>query len=377
MMQHNATSVVTHIISGDIWAGAEAQAFQLIQGLKANGLVRPTAIVFNRGILMDRLLESGVSVTCADESRLSPFGIIRMIGLHLREHQTQIVHTHGFKENVLGTFAQKLNRVPHSVRTVHGNPEANESWRVPRQKLTRLLDQLVGRFGQDAIIAVSSQLEARISKLYPGKTTKIYNFIDLADTNAKDDAQVSANFLDKTTLTLGIIGRLVPVKRIDLFIDSVALLQRRLPLQIKGIIIGDGPLRSSLEMRVRNQNLESQIKFKGFITDIQQEIQKLDAILMTSDHEGLPMVVLEALAGRVPVIAHNVGGIPEILNHGQAGILVEDHTAKGYADKIELLLSDPSKVAKITESGYTHLTQEFSMQRNIKQYQNLYAELPQ
>lgn len=367
--------VVTHIISGDIWAGAEAQAFQLLDGLRDNGLFIPTAVVFNRGRLMDKLSNRGIPVTCADETRLSPFGIVRTIGAHLRQNQTRIVHTHGFKENVLGTLAQKLSGTPRSVRTIHGNPETAVTWRTPRRKLTDLLDQLTGRFGQDAIIAVSSQLEAHLAALYPGKTEKIYNFIDLANVERRSDENALAVSKQNDTKTLGIVGRLVPVKRVDLFIDAIGLLHQQLPFSVGGVVIGDGPLLSDLRAQVSRRGLDGVIEFKGFVEDTATELRKLDVLLMTSDHEGLPMVLLEALAQKVPVIAHNVGGIPEALNHGHAGVLVNDHNAEGYAGKAAKLLQAPEIAFALTENGFRHLEAQFSRQRNVEKYQNLYARL--
>lgn len=369
-----APPVVTHIISGDIWAGAEAQVFQLVEGLKENSVVIPTAVVFNPGLLMDKLVESGIAVTCAEESRLGPLGIVRVISAHIRENQSRIIHTHGFKENVLGTFAQKLNCVPKSVRTVHGNPEGAASWRQPKRKLIRILDELIGRFGQDAIIAVSSELEARLLPAYPGKVQRIYNFIDVPSAE-------NSCFIRNTTInrnsppTVGIFGRLVPIKRVDLFIEAIALLQRQLHFPVKGIIVGDGPLRASLEARVNVLGLDRLIEFKGFVHDTTKELRNLDALLMTSDHEGLPMVLLEALAQKVPIIAHSVGGIPEVLANGRAGILVENHTAIAYSEKIKWLLLYPQTAERQIESGFRHLSKNFCKQQNIEMYQELYKRL--
>ncbi|PHR85814.1 MAG: hypothetical protein COA80_20225, partial [Leeuwenhoekiella sp.] len=128
MTEGNSKLIVTHVISGDLWAGAEVQVYNLCRALKASGQVTPTAVVFNDGILSEKLQELGISISIADEANLGSFAIARSIAAHCKSHGTKIVHTHGFKENVLGILGKDMARVPLSVRTVHGNPETKLSF---------------------------------------------------------------------------------------------------------------------------------------------------------------------------------------------------------------------------------------------------------
>lgn len=370
--------VVTHVISGDLWAGAEAQAFQLISALQANNAVLPTAVVFNEGPLMQKLQSAGIPVTLANETTEPLWRLVYHLYQHFRDHKTKIVHTHGFKENVLGTLAQKLSRVPKSVRTTHGNPEYQLSWRNPGKKLISLLDQLTARYGQDAVVAVSGQLERDLTKIYRDKTVKILNFIEIpdeAEKNVSRGANANCRGYIQADFKVGLIGRLVPVKRVDLFIDSIKELNDQLPGQIKGIIIGDGPLMESLKTYANQQGLAHLIEFKGFVADPTAEIEQMDLLMMPSDHEGIPMVLLEALLARVPIVAHNVGGIPEILDNGRCGILVDDHTPSGYAKQSANLLQDPELMADFVRAGRAHLAQNFNKTTNSLRYEALYKTI--
>lgn len=369
--------VVTHIVSGDIWAGAEAQAFQLISGLQANGVIKPTAVVFNPGVLFDKLEALGIDVTLANESALSPLGQIKAICKHLREHSTDILHTHGFKENVLGTAARYLTGVKRSVLTVHGSPESQSTWRAPRKKLTHLLNSVMTGFCQDAVVAVSQHLKTVLEPRYPNKTVVIRNFIDTDEIlTAPPEQPDDLRQLD-TPYRITLVGRCVPVKRIDLFIDTIASLRNDHKLEVEGSICGDGPLLETMKQYANTKDVAKFIHFRGFVQDMEPEWASIDALVMPSDHEGLPMTLLEALLRKVPVVAHNAGGIPEVLDFGNSGVLVDNHSATGYADKLAQLIKQPEMARQLAANGQNHVKREFSKRENVRKYEALYRAISQ
>jgi len=360
--------VVTHIVSGDIWAGAEAQAFQLISGLQAHGVIKPTVVVFNSGFLLDKLTALGVHVTLADESTSSSLGQIKTICKHLRQNATDILHTHGFKENVLGTAARYLSGVKSSVLTVHGSPETQSTWRAPRKKITRLLNRVLTGFCQDALVAVSEHLKTVLEPRYANKTVVIRNFIDTDDSpEQSDDRQIS-----DARYRIALIGRCVPVKRIDLFIDTIAKLRNDYMVEVEGRVCGDGPLLETMKQYAKDKGMTQFIRFRGFVQDMESEWASMDVLLMPSDHEGLPMTLLEALLRKVPVVAHNAGGIPEVLDHGKSGVLVDNHSATGYADKLAQLIKQPEIAKQFAANGQHHVKTEFSKRENVQKYEALY-----
>jgi len=368
MRQGEARRVVTHVVSGDLWAGAEVQVYNLCRALQATDQVAPTAVVFNAGILYDKLRELGIPVTMADETKLGPIAIARAIASHCREHKTGIVHTHGFKENVLGILGKELARVPVSVRTVHGNPETAFTLRRPHKWLVQKLDVLLGRLRQQAVIAVSTQLEERLERLFPGKVHKIFNFIDVDDTRRHWKTAMET---DGRTPCIGIVGRLVPVKRVDIFIRTLAMLNQQ-GLACRGVIVGNGPLEPELRQLTVDLGIADKIDFKGFVNPAAAEMTKLDVLLMTSDHEGLPMTLLEALALEIPVVAHHVGGIPEVLDNGRCGWLVQDHSPEGYTRALTQSLTKSTDRKHKTDSGLMHVHQLFGAEANTVKYTDVY-----
>lgn len=372
------TITVTQIVSGDLWAGAEVQVYNLCKVLHASKEVAVTAVVFNPGILHDKLVEMGIPVTLVDESANNALSIVRAIATHSRAHKTQIIHTHGFKENVLGVLGKDIAKVPYSVRTVHGNPEHQFSLKKPHKWVTSRLDILLGRLRQQAVVAVSSQLEQSLKGLFPGKVYKIFNFVDLEE--IQQSRLPSSSQLRTDENVLGIVGRLVPVKRMDLFIRTIALLQDQ-GHAIRGKVIGSGPLEEELKSLMKTLGIEDKIEFTGFVNPALREINQLDVLVMPSDHEGLPMTLLEAVSLGIPVVAHNVGGIPEVLAGWPRGGLVDEQSAPAYAKAVLSILSQASTSGTNSDQSPVDITHppgfldKFGSQKNSQRYIRLYISL--
>ncbi|WP_273208551.1 glycosyltransferase [Marinobacter subterrani] len=376
-MNKESVITVTHIVSGDLWAGAEVQVFNLCHALAASDEVAVTAVIFNPGILHDKLLDLGLPVTLANETNTGAFAIAKTIAVHCKAQGTDIVHTHGFKENVLGILGKELAGVRYSVRTVHGNPEHEFNIRKPHKWLKSRLDIWLGRLRQQAVIAVSSQLEQALKSTFPGKVHKIFNFVNVEEIQRTWPHEIKNS--QKHEIVLGIVGRLVPVKRVDLFIKAIAMLKEK-GYDCRGAIIGDGPLEEQLKNLAFELGISDRISFKGFVNPALKEIRNLDALVMPSDHEGLPMTLLEAVALGIPVFAHNVGGIPEVLDTWEYGMLIDDQSPKAYAGSIISTLL--KKTSSNTPSGPpvrasipTNFLNLFSSQKNATKYIELYTRI--
>ncbi len=175
---------------------------------------------------------------------------------------------------------------------------------------------------------------------------------------------------------IGIAGRLTPVKRIDLFIDSALLLKQHQPeLDIHFHIYGGGPLQDTLVTQVNVNQADDYIHFEGHTENIPQKLQTLDALLMTSDHEGLPMILLEAMCMKTPIIAHAVGGIPNLLNNGQCGTLIYKHDAATFADAIFRLITQPLQHQQCAEQAFMRLQKYYSATTNADAYLKTYRQL--
>jgi glycosyltransferase involved in cell wall biosynthesis len=173
---------------------------------------------------------------------------------------------------------------------------------------------------------------------------------------------------------IGIVGRLVPVKRHNFFIRlAVELLKERDDVDF--VIIGDGPLENEVKGIIREKGLQGKIKMTGFIEDIIKYINGLDMLVITSQHEGIPYVLLEAMMLKKPVIATNVGGIPEVIKSGFNGMLSETEDLLGMKNNIIELLDHPDQMASIGENGYKTVLDNFSAISMSRQTMDLYQSL--
>jgi len=359
---------VMHIISGDLWAGAEVQAFTLLQQLQTK--VQLHAIIMNHGELSQRLQALDIPVTVVPETELGSLAIINELTRLIRDFKPDIVHTHRQKENIFGNIANYRatflrGKRAKSVRTSHGAPEFAAKG---KQRIQVWLDNWTGRYLQQAIIAVSEELAVKLSLLFPSR--KIHVIRNGVDQRALEAQAQEADFHKQYPhhKHIGIIGRIESVKRIDIFLDAATLLLSQIGASqpLKFHVIGEGSLRAAMETKAQELGLNEHIQFHGHRTDMASCVQSLDIILMCSDHEGTPMTALEAMALGTTLIAHKTGGLKDILRD-YPQLLVSDHSPRGYAQAIEAaLLSDNIKLS---------LPKAYSAEQNLENTLQLYNTL--
>ena len=364
---------VLHIASGDLWAGAEAQAWTLITHLARIPDTDVAAVVMNPGTLADKLCSAGISVHVLNEQKSSSLELwIQLRGV-LREWRPDVVHTHREKENILGSLAAHSRGNVPSVRTVHGGQEhsAVSGYSGVRRRLTTRLDRWCGRTLQQRIIAVTRELGVRLSQEFPAnKIAVIENGVD-AEEVRRSAGVAEFRAAEPEATHIGIAGRLVAVKRVDLFIETAALLSHESPQRRwKFHIFGEGPMRARLETLADQCRLRDQVIFHGHRSDIATCVGGLDALVMCSDHEGMPMIALEAAALGIPTVAHAVGGLIDVVPQE---FLVVRHDAPGYRDGILRALGADGRALAKTRAAETVV--RYSAARNAEKVRALYEEL--
>src|SRR5258706_477650 len=177
---------ICHVMSADLWAGAEVQLATTAAHLVEEPRVTMTAILFNDGPLANELRRLGVPVTVIDEQRTSAVGILRVLTRFFREHAVDLVHTHRYKDTVLGTIAAKRAGVPYVVRTVHGLREPMTGWNRLKFGVYEILDRATLQCFADLVIAVSKRMAdaLRGSWYRRAMVTHIHNGVDLSKVRA-------------------------------------------------------------------------------------------------------------------------------------------------------------------------------------------------
>lgn len=353
---------IMHIASGDKWAGAEVQVWTLCAEL-VRQQHEVYAVIMNPGRLAAELEKAGVKVTVLDETQYSFWQLLGKLKAELRRVSPEVVHTHRQKENILGALANRLTINAKSFRTVHGAPEFAPS---AKQKVQIAMDQFCGKYLQHGVISVDSELTEKLKGIYPaGRIHTIANGISAQHVKS-DSVAASLPELDSQYTHIGIVGRLEPVKRVDLFIDTAAALlqDQDFSADLHFHIFGDGKLRPELEARCEKLQITGQVTFHGHTDVVRGWIARLDLLVMTSDHEGLPMTALESLALGVPMVAHATGGlVPLLTQAGSKQGLVSNHSVSGYVSACKTMLLNKLDVS---------LPAEFSAAQNAKGIVKLY-----
>jgi glycosyltransferase involved in cell wall biosynthesis len=360
-------------LSGDLWAGAEAQAFTLLAHLAKMPDAQIAAVLLNEGTLTEKLRETGICVHVLDERNLDAVRLYRRLRVVLRNWNPDIVHTHRVKENIIGSVANRLERRVPCLRTVHGGDErsASRGLRTLRQRGIYELDRWCGRVLQQKIVAVSTELGNRLGREYPpGWVVVVENGVD---ENRVLSERATAEFRAEApdALHIGIVGRLVQVKRVDLFLRIASLLTvESFGRPLRFHVFGDGPLRSNLENLARQLRIANRVSFHGHRHDIASCIGGLDALIICSDHEGLPMTALEALVLQIPTVAHAVGGLVDVVPEE---FLVQRHDPEGYKNQVMRALGEQGRA--IAAANSVRRLPYFTAGRNAERVRALYADM--
>jgi L-malate glycosyltransferase len=370
---------VCHIASGDVWAGAEAQVAALLGALRAFPELELSAVLLNRGRLHDELAGLGIPVAVCDESRAGIMRLFLETRRRLREFRPEILHTHGYKENVLGAAAGRASSRPKLVQTYHGIQENLTGWAGARMRLYDRLNSVVGRMAGDGFIGVSSEIAQILRERYPEKDVRcIRNGIDVArvaPSRARNAVRDRIG-VAREAFVVGTVGRLMPIKAFDRLIAALAqLLRDRAGLNARLVIVGDGPLRRELEACAARLGVSRETTFLGARGDVYDLMAAFDVFALPSLHEGVPMVILEAMAIGVPIVASRVGGIPEILEDGRDALLVEAAAPGALAHAIGRLAADPSLRAALARSARHQAEARFSITATAASVVELYRSL--
>lgn len=362
---------VLQIASGDLWAGAENMVFNLCSGLHKQDNVRVHAVILNNGELSERLRNENIPVTVIDESKHSILEIIKKTKEVVLALDIDVIHTHRQKENVIGAAVKLLTNTSLSIRTVHGASEfCFRPWKLG-MLINGMLNWLSGFFVQEVIVSVSKPLQKKLNKVYgKQKVITIFNGVDVKKLTSLN---VDSDYMSENTINIGMVGRLVPVKRFDLFV-KVAKLCATTNANLRFYILGDGPLYSEIESYIKTHKLSSAVIMLGHVNNAPKIISNLDMVLMMSDHEGLPMTILESMALKVPIVSHAVGEIPTLLGGGKYGDLVYNQNPTSYCDAIHQFISKPDKYKFKAQGAFELCKENYSSSVMVNQYSELYAK---
>ena len=330
---------------------------------------------------------------------LDPWGdlwtLIRLIGVLNREHPA-IIHTHMAKAGALGRVAGMVyNRFGHGrrpgkraklIHTFHGHVLEGYFSLWLSRLFVRIERWLARR--TDCLIAVSRTIRDDLLQKGIGSPSQwrvIPLGLDLSLLGRLPPANGSP------AVRVGMVGRLVPVKNPALLLHALHRLSGRPhAIPVRGIIVGDGPLRERLEREAARLGLDALVQFTGWRRDVPAVYAEMDVACLTSWHEGTPVSLIEAMAAGRAVVATDVGGVrdllgdpgelPRVIPHGRfhvarRGLLVRAGDADGLAAALEALASDAALRQTLSQTARPHALRAFTMERLLQDIATLYAVL--
>lgn len=298
----------------------------------------------------------------------------------MRRESPDIVHLHLLKARLLGGMAAKLAGVPMIVETFHGNLFRGYYSRVMTWLLLKA-ERLIARGVMHRVVALSEGQKQELMEYGicpPSKIRVIPLGLDLrrfAESSRLAGELRTELGVPPHTILLGAIGRLVPIKGLTYLLSAVDRLRRSSKTDFRLLIVGDGPLRATLERQVSDLGLQDKVRFLGWRFDLERVYADLDIVVLSSLNEGTPVCLLEAMAAGKAVVATEVGGVPELVDDGRTGLLVAPRNVEAMVQAIARYAADPDLRRRTGERGRESVYSRYDVSTLVANTTNFYLEL--
>lgn len=365
---------VCHLVSADLWAGVEVQVATLLSSLASIPDLELSAILLNDGRLATELSGMGIETHVIPETRFGPWSITRRLREQFERQPIHVLHTHRYKDNVLGALASARRSV-RQVRTIHGT-EPFSGFQALKMHVYQTVDHGINCWAVDRILAVSHDMAARLGRRFGAdKVACIQNGIEIRRFRPSGRAAELRKELGLTQkVVLGTMGRLAPVKGLDTFLKAGRLVREQRS-DVTLVLAGAGPLEAALRAQARAEGLDDAVVFLGHRSDAADILELMDVFVLPSLSEGLPMTLLEALALSRPVVASRVGGIPEVIEDGLTGLLVEPGKPAELARGCMTLINDGGFARRLGIAGRRRVESRFSAEVMAANVAEMYRTL--
>jgi glycosyltransferase involved in cell wall biosynthesis len=309
----------------------------------------------------------------------------------IKDFKPDIVHTHASKAGTLGRLAAFSCKVPKVVHTFHGHVFHSYFGFATTTFYKNIERYLAKR--SDAIIAISEKQKVELSEIHaicnPNKISVIPLGFDLVKFNSNIESKrfdFRAKYkIAPDEICIGIVGRLVPVKNHNLFINAFKKLTEATNKKVKAFIVGDGELREDLILLcnslgltysyVDNPNYAAQVIFTSWIKEVDWVLAGIDIAALTSFNEGTPVSLIEAQACNKPIVTTNVGGIENVVKPNITAFLCENNNLTAFADALINLVEHDDIRNKMGRDGWLFVKDNFHYTRLCNDMKQLYDKL--
>ena len=361
---------VVELLATGTSGGAQEHVFSLMSRL---GTARydATVISLSAGSAVRKLERAGYDVIVIEE----PDDAIAVgeLTAHLADLRPDVLHTHMYRADVIGTkaviaLARAGHRRPYLVSTAHSSRVRSAQDRETLRTLTPEMDQL---------IAVSKAIEEKIAAERPGlaPVRLIYNGVDLQRYDHQEPCCTLRDEygMEPGSQIVGVVARLEPEKGHQTLLDAWPHVLRRVP-DAYLLIVGEGSQRDALEQRAAANHVAHRVVFTGRRDDVPAVTAALDVAVLPSYREAQGLSILEAMALSRPVVASDVGGIPEMIEDGVTGLLVPHDQPAELAVAIVRLLTNHALADTIARAGHDLVHDRFCIELMVKAIEEIYDD---
>jgi glycosyltransferase involved in cell wall biosynthesis len=388
----DATTRIVRVIARLNVGGPSIQAISMTRMLEERGY-RTTLVRGSEGPgegsmddLADRL---GVRPRLVRSMRREPGigdirALLRLMAIMTRERPA-IVHTHAAKAGALGRIAALTApgwRGRLLVHTFHGHSlsgyfpsRSARAYRLVERMLAKRTHCLVAvsQEVRDELVALGVAPAERFEVIHLGFDLSAF-LVDGPERARRALAWRERQSLPPQAPLVTLVARLAPIKRVDRFLRIAARLGAERE-DVRFLVVGDGELRTALTAQARELGLAERVTWTGFRKDIPDVCFASDVVVLTSDNEGTPVSLIEALAAGTPVVSAKVGGVATVVLHERTGLVVEPQDEHGFAQAVRRLLEDRPLAQRLAEQGRRHTLETFQQQRLVDDLDGLYRRL--
>ncbi len=367
---------ILEIINEAIIGGGQSHVLQLASGLDRKQFDVSVACTDN-GPLTEQLRAIDVPVhPFAIAQFASPSTLHALVRL-LRERQIDIVHTHGGIAGLWGRLAAMVAQTPVRIHTLHGIHYLHYRSRIKRIAFIRLDRMLAGRTQKIICVSEADRQAGIAAGCFPAdRAVLIRNGIpapflpvDFSLLRKREELGLPA-----AGVVIGTVGRLHVQKGQRRFLEAIHIVRQEMP-NLVALLVGDGPMRSELQARTRELDLQNHVRFLGSRHDVPELIALMDVFVLSSEWEGMPLSLLEAMALERPVAAFAIPGVTEAIRDNESGALATPQDARSLARAIRSLLQDREQATRLAKKGRQIFFDHFQEQKMVRATAELYTRL--
>ncbi len=299
------------------------------------------------------------------KSRFNPSVVLRLAKL-FKHTKPDIIHTHLFQARFYSAMAHIISN--YGILITHKHNSVNR-----KKHNIFIILEMISIFLCKRVIAISNSVKSSLMRIEFVSSKKIFVLHNGIDYQKFFKIAVSNKILKEKPIIIGTICRLEPQKGISYLLLAMKIILAKFP-SVQLEIVGDGSLQQELKELTGKLEISNSVKFFGKFADVIPSYKRMNVFILPSLYEGFGIVLLEAMAAGIPVVATNVDGIREVVIDGESGILIPPKNPEAIADAVLKLIENPRLAEKLVDEGLRR-SKSFDIKEHVMKLDNFYANL--